>query len=74
MLNVFLKPKSVAVFGVSRNLEKPGRTVFENLMNSDFPGKIYGVNPNTKEIDGHKIFNSKNLPTWQLIFCSKLIK
>ncbi len=62
MLKVFFNPKSVAVFGVSRKLEKPGRTVFENLMNSDFPGKIYGVNPNAKEINGHKIFSLKNLP------------
>jgi len=62
-LDVFFRPRSIAVFGVSRNPDKPGRVLFDNLLKSGFKGPIYPVNPQATEgIDGHKIYSADKLP------------
>lgn len=50
-------PRSICVIGVSRNPEKIGYIVFENLVKY-FGGKVFGVNPNAQEILGQKIYSS----------------
>lgn len=47
------RPNSVAVLGASRNPGKVGHGVFANLVRSEFPGKIYGVNPAGGDVLGH---------------------
>jgi acetyltransferase len=50
-------PKSVAVIGVSREPQKIGYIVFDNLLSS-FNGKVYGINPNAQIILGEPIYKS----------------
>jgi acetyltransferase len=52
------RPKSVAVVGASRNVEKVGYGVFANLVEAGFPGALYGVNPGGGELLGRTLFTS----------------
>jgi acetyl coenzyme A synthetase (ADP forming)-like protein len=51
-LHAFLTPRSVAVVGASRRPETIGGALLSNLKRAGFPGAIYPVNPNAREIDG----------------------
>lgn len=44
-LQSFFSPKSVAVVGVSENLNKLGSIIFQNIIDSGFEGDLYGINP-----------------------------
>ncbi len=57
-LDIFFKPKSVAVVGASPKPEKLGYIVIENLLKMGYPGKIYPVNPNYTEIQGFRAYPS----------------
>ena len=62
-LTALFSPRSLAVVGASRSPEKVGAVVLQNILNSNFTGKIYAVNPNEKEINGIKCFpNVSDLP------------
>lgn len=62
-LSALLKPNSITVIGASRSPEKVGAIVLKNILSSKFPGKVYPVNPNTKDIDGLACFpDIANLP------------
>jgi len=50
----FLKPKEMAVCGVSRNKKKFGRVVYDTLKERGF--KLYAINPNMNEIDGEPCY------------------
>jgi acetyltransferase len=56
-LKKLFSPKSVAVIGVSREPQKIGYIVFDNLLSS-FGGKVFGVNPNAELVLGEKIFKN----------------
>jgi len=43
-------PGSIAVIGASRNKQSIGGRLFNNLINADFTGPLYPVNPKTKVI------------------------
>ncbi len=45
MLDSFFNPKSIAVVGVSSDPTKLGAVVFKNLLDADFKGNLYAVNP-----------------------------
>jgi len=55
-LDLFFNPKSVAVIGASRNKDTVNYFLVSNLVNLGFPGKVYPVNPNAKEIMGLKAY------------------
>lgn len=55
-LKCFFEPKSVAVVGASRNPLKFGHSLLRNLLDLEFKGKIYVVNPNADEILGLKAY------------------
>jgi len=55
-LECFFEPKSVAVVGASRNPLKFGHSLLENLLDLEFKGKIYVVNPNADEVLGLKAY------------------
>ena len=55
-LRYFFEPKSVAVVGASRSPLKFGNSVLQNLLDLEFKGKIYPVNPNADEILGLKAY------------------
>ncbi|MFH0819765.1 MAG: acetate--CoA ligase family protein [bacterium] len=52
MLDLFFKPKSIAVIGASQNKKKVGYGLVENLIKSGFRGKIYPINLKDKRILG----------------------
>ncbi len=58
MLETFFSPKSVAVIGASRDPEKLGFSVLNNIIQAGFPGKIYPINPKSDEILGLKAYPS----------------
>jgi len=57
-VRTFFKAKSIAVIGASRNPNKIGHVIVKNLLESDYSGKIYPVNPNASEIVGLKSYSS----------------
>ncbi|HDJ96646.1 MAG TPA: CoA-binding protein, partial [Candidatus Aenigmarchaeota archaeon] len=54
-LDTFFKPKSIAVIGASRNKNKIGRIIFDQLAKNF---KVFPVNPNAKRIGSYKSFKS----------------
>lgn len=50
-------PKNVAVIGVSREPQKIGYIVFDNLLSS-YKGRVFGVNPNADLILGEPIYKN----------------
>lgn len=57
MINAkLLNPQSIVVIGASNNLAKPGGKLLKNLVDSDFKGDIYVVNPKETEIQGFKCY------------------
>ncbi|MBS7267816.1 MAG: acetate--CoA ligase family protein [Candidatus Freyarchaeota archaeon] len=57
-LDFLFAPSSVAVIGASRHAGKVGYSVFRNIISSNFPGKVYPINPSADEILGHKAYKS----------------
>jgi acyl-CoA synthetase (NDP forming) len=55
-LDLFFKPRSIAVVGATNNPFKMNYRLVENLARLNFKGKIYPVNPNRKEILGIRPF------------------
>ncbi len=64
MINkALIAPKSIAVIGASSQPSKPGGKVLINLVQGGFNGKIYGVNPNSLNLEGvEHISHIDNLP------------
>ena len=62
MLSRFFKPRSVAVFGASRSIDKPGRVVLRNLVYGGFKGRVYPVNPSAEEIDNLRCYSASDVP------------
>lgn len=55
-LDALFKPKSVAIIGVSQNLMKPGGRALRYLLEQEYAGTIYLVNPKYTEISGIKCY------------------
>ena len=58
MMDLFFKPKSVAVIGASGTPGKLGYVIVKNIADSDFSGDVYPVNPKSDEILGYKVYKS----------------
>jgi acetyltransferase len=58
MMELFFKPKSVAVIGASGTPGKLGYVIVKNIADSDFSGDVYPVNPKSDEILGYKVYRS----------------
>lgn len=58
MLKNFFNPKSIAVIGASRTPGKIGYNILHNLIQYDYPGVVYPVNPEAPEILGVKAYPS----------------
>lgn len=56
ILNGLLKPKSIAIIGASVTPGKIGNTVIKNLIESEYKGGVYPVNPTATEILGFKCY------------------
>lgn len=51
-----LRPRSIAVVGANRHSGSIGHAVFRNLINGDFVGPVYPVNPKAGSVAGVKAF------------------
>jgi acetate---CoA ligase (ADP-forming) len=51
-----LQPKSIALVGASTTPGKIGYSVLDNLIKSNYQGKIYPINPQASEILGLKVY------------------
>ena len=58
MMDLFFKPRSVAVLGASGTPGKLGYVIVKNIADSDFAGKVHPVNPKSDEILGYKVYHS----------------
>ena len=59
-LDVFFRPRNVAVIGATENHLGVGRSLVSNLMQTPFGGSIYPVNPNHSAVLGLRCY--PNLP------------
>jgi acetyltransferase len=58
MIDAFFNPKSVAIIGASRDETKLGFAVLNNLIESDYQGDIYPINPKADKILDYKVYLS----------------
>jgi acetate---CoA ligase (ADP-forming) len=58
MMELFFKPRSVAVIGASGTPGKLGYVIVKNIADSDFSGAVYPVNPKSDEILGYKVYHT----------------
>jgi acetyltransferase len=58
MLDALFKPRSVAIVGASNNPLSIGHIVLKNLLDHNFKGPIYPVNPKSKYIKSFKAYTS----------------
>ncbi|MCL4456728.1 MAG: acetate--CoA ligase family protein [Nitrospirae bacterium] len=56
MLESLFNPKSIAVIGASREPQKVGYAVMNNLIRFNYRGKLYPINPSASEILGLKAY------------------
>jgi acetyltransferase len=57
-LDPIFSPKSVAIIGATENPGSVGRTILENLIKDNFPGKLFPVNPKRDTVLGVKAYPS----------------
>jgi acetyl coenzyme A synthetase (ADP forming)-like protein len=55
-LNALLKPRSIAVIGASRRQDTIGNQLFHNLLQKEFNGIVYPVNPNAEMVASVKAY------------------
>ena len=53
-----LHPKSIAIVGASNNISKPGGKIVKNLIDNQFMGELFAVNPNESLVQGIPSFSS----------------
>mgnify|MGYP000459596273 CR=1 FL=1 len=59
-----INPKNIAVVGASNNVQTPGGRVLKNLIDHNFKGELFAVNPKETEVQGVKCFqNIKDIPS-----------
>ena len=54
----FFTPKSVALVGASSSAGKIGNSILDSLVNYDYGGKVYPINPKADKIFGQKCYPS----------------
>lgn len=58
LARALLNPASVALVGISNNLEKTAARPLQFLRRAGFAGKVYNVNPTREEVQGEKAYPS----------------
>lgn len=62
-----LNPKSIVIVGASNDIHKPGGKILKNLIDHNYHGKLYAVNPKQDEVQGVKSYKDmKDLPECDL--------
>ncbi len=63
-LDPLLRPKSIAVVGASQRKDVVGNMILCNLLEGEYPGVLYAVNPGYSEVEGISCFPTlSELPT-----------
>jgi acetyltransferase len=57
-LDYIFKPRSIAIVGASRKKDSIGQQILHNLIEQEFTGKVFPVNPNADVIHSIKCFPS----------------
>ncbi len=57
-METFFTPKSVALVGASSSKGKIGNSILDSLVNYDYKGKVYPINPKADKIFGQKCYPS----------------
>jgi acetate---CoA ligase (ADP-forming) len=57
-LDAIFRPRSVAVVGVSRKAQTIGREILRNLVDFEFQGPVYPVNPTTASVHSMRCYPS----------------
>ncbi len=57
-VKIFLEPKSIAVIGASSDRSSIGGQLFYNLLESNFKGQIFPVNPSHEFVQGIRAYKS----------------
>jgi len=52
------EPRSIAIIGASTNPSKVGYKILNNIIQVEYSGKIYPINPNAAQILGRKVYSS----------------
>lgn len=55
-IKYLFEPRSIAILGASRNNQKLGYKVVENIATSGYGGKVYPINPGGGEVLGYPIY------------------
>jgi len=58
VFDVIFNPRSIAVYGASSKPMKSGNIYFTQLIEADFPGKLYPINPSETEVGGLPAYKS----------------
>jgi acyl-CoA synthetase (NDP forming) len=53
-----IAPRSIVVIGASNNISKPGGKLLKNLIDNNFKGDLFVVNPGSNEVQGIKSYLS----------------
>lgn len=56
-----IAPGSIVVVGASNNISKPGGKLLKNLIDNNFKGDLWVVNPNEAEVQGIQSFSTPEL-------------
>ena len=59
-LNKLFEPQSVAIFGASEREGSVGKLVFENMIEGEFRGEVYPINPKHPMVQGHEAYADLN--------------
>ena len=59
-LSKFFKAKSIAIVGASKDPKKVGHVIFRNLVDGNFQGNVFLVNPNAYQILNKKVYKTLN--------------
>lgn len=57
-ISKILRPQSLALFGASDTLSKPGGVILRNLLDGPFRGQIVPINPKHQQLFGQPVFGS----------------
>lgn len=57
-LRRLFSPRSIAIIGASQSPEKVGAVILKNIIESNYSGLIFPVNPNVTEINGLKVYST----------------
>lgn len=53
-----INPKSIAIIGGSDDIQKPGGKVLKNIIDNNYKGNLYVVNPKLDAVQGQKAYNT----------------